>query len=146
MDVANAVSRGDEIEHTGRRVAYRGAEYDVAWCAMSGTPAVGYFPGSAGARENPSVQAAIQVLKNAGLTPVVFGEPVGERAFNVERDGFTVGLGETSRRAGGEVLLCAIGRTGVEQHPRAVETLREAGWTVSSARRDDGAHYALPPA
>ncbi|MFF4188146.1 hypothetical protein ACFYZ9_33625 [Streptomyces sp. NPDC001691] len=145
VDLANAVRRGDDIEQTGRRVVYGQAsvEYDVAWCAKSSTPAVGWFPGFEGDRERPHVQEAIRLLVDAGLTPVVYGEPIGTRSYQVEQDGFMVSAGDKMPEH--RVALSIIGRS-AEQHPRVVEVLRSAGWSVHSDRADDLFHEASPPA
>ncbi|MCZ1012342.1 hypothetical protein [Streptomyces lydicus] len=149
VDVANAVLRGAEFERTGRRVAYETREYDVAWCPKSSTPAVGYFPGRrAEDRRTPFMDAAIGRLVDAGLTPAVFGESVGDGAFMVEQEGFQVNSAALALHGSSRVWVSLCGRgIALAEHGRAVEVLREAGWTVSPAGFDDeGIHEAFPPA
>lgn len=148
VDVANAVLRGAALQRTGRRVAYESQEYNVAWCPKSSTPAVGYFPGRhAEDRRTPFMDAAIGLLADAGLTPAVFGEPVGDYAFMVEQEGFQVGSAPQARRGSPRVWVSLCGRgIALAEHGRAVEVLREAGWTVNPAGFDDeGIHEAFPP-
>ncbi|MFJ4342651.1 hypothetical protein [Streptomyces sp. NPDC088915] len=149
VDVANAVLRGATFERTGRRMAYESEEYDVAWCPKSSTPAVGYFPGRhAEDQRTPFMDAAIGLLVDAGLTPAVFGEPVGEGAFMVEQEGFQVGTAPQARRGSPRVWVSLCGRgVALAEHGRAVEVLREAGWTVNPSGFDsEGIHEAFPPA
>ncbi|MFE1270589.1 hypothetical protein [Streptomyces sp. NPDC058758] len=150
VNVANAVRRGVDIEHSGRRVAYRApsGEFKVAWCPKSGAPAVGYFPGRGdGERVTPSVRAAIGLLTDAGLTPAHFGESVGHGGFMVEQEGFKVGVAPLAEGESTRVWVSSCGRGAVAEHARAVEVLREAGWTVNPAGFDDESiHEAFPPA
>ncbi|MER5617685.1 hypothetical protein [Streptomyces sp. NPDC002215] len=149
VDVANAVLRGATFERTGRRVAYESQEYNVAWCPKSSTPTVGYFPGRhAEDRRTPFTDAAIGLLIDAGLTPAVFGEPVGDGAFMVEQKGFQVNSAPQAQHGSPRVWVSLCGRgIALAELGRAVEVLREAGWTVNPAGFDDeGIHEAFPPA
>ncbi|MFJ8301322.1 hypothetical protein ACIQ9R_36225 [Streptomyces sp. NPDC094447] len=150
VNVANAVRRGVDIEQTGRRVAYEApsGEFDVAWCPKSSAPAVGYFPGRGyGDRLTPSVREAIRLLTDAGLTPARFGEPVSDGGFMVEQEGFKVGVAPLAEGDSPRVWVSLCGRgIALAEHARAVEVLREAGWTVNPTGFDDeGIHEAFPP-
>ncbi|MGW2027710.1 hypothetical protein [Streptomyces decoyicus] len=147
VDVANALRRGDDIDRTGRRVAYGelSVEYEVAWCAKSSAPAVGYFPGL-NHEHTPSVDTAIGLLLDAGLVPAIFGESVGKGTLMVEQDGFQVGTAPVASTGSPRIWLTVAGCSAVVQHVRAVDVLREAGWTVNPSGFDDEtAHEAFPP-
>lgn len=146
VDIANAVLRSATFERTGRRVAYESQEYDVAWCPKSSTPAVGYFPGrNPEDRRTPLMDTAIQLLVDAGLTPAIFGEPVGDRGFMVEQEGFQVNSAPQARHGSPHLWVSLCGRgIAVAEHGRAVEVLQKAGWTVNSSGYD-GLHEAFPP-
>ncbi|MFB7836002.1 hypothetical protein [Streptomyces sp. NPDC056056] len=147
VDIANAVLRAAPFERTGRRVAYEAQEHDVAWCPKSSNPAVGYFPGrNPEDRRTPLMDVAIQLLVDAGLTPAIFGDPIGDGAFMVEQEGFQVNSAPPSRHGSASVWVSLCGRgIALAEHGRAVEVLQEAGWTVNPSAYD-GLHEAFPPA
>ncbi|MFE2852683.1 hypothetical protein ACFXJO_16325 [Streptomyces lavendulae] len=146
VDIANAVLRSAPFERTGRRVAYESQEYDVAWCPKSSTPAVGYFPRrNPEDRRTPHMDAAIQLLVGAGLTPAIFGEPVGDGAFMVEQEGFQVNTAPHARHGSPPLWVSLCGRgIALDEHGPAVEVLQEAGWTVTPSEYE-GLHEVFPP-
>ncbi|PRH78379.1 hypothetical protein C6N75_15200 [Streptomyces solincola] len=144
VQTANALRAGREVAQQGRMVTWRAPErYEVRWVPKSSTPTVGYFPGF---QRGPVQDDAIAVLVAAGLRMVVYGEPIGEGAWQCEQNGVMVTAAEpTGERAAG-VSVDAIGRGMEEQTERVPEVLRAAGWTVTADRSWTGAWAAFPPA
>ncbi|MFI5859278.1 hypothetical protein [Streptomyces parvulus] len=151
---ANALRAGREVTQQGRMVSWRESapvlngsrspeKYEVRWVPKSSTPSVGYFPGF---ERGPVQDDAVAVLVAAGLRMVVYGEPIGEGAWQCERPGVMVTAAvPTGERAAG-VFVDAIGRGMEEQTERVPEVLRAAGWTVETDRSWTGAWAAFPPA
>ncbi|AWI32652.1 hypothetical protein [Streptomyces tirandamycinicus] len=156
VQVANALRAGRAVTEVGRMVAW--AEpvpmltrahppltYDVQWVPKSAAPAVGYFPSPAWQR-GPAENAAITLLIEGGLQPVVYGESVGDGAWMCEQNGFMVSAADPTNLSVPGIHVDAIGQSAHEQQERVPEVLRGAGWRVEGDRGWAGAWTAFPPA
>ncbi|RSS95082.1 hypothetical protein EF903_05430 [Streptomyces sp. WAC05292] len=152
VDVANALRDGYDVVQEGRRVAYATAypgrahwplTYRVQWVPKATAPAVGYFP-DAEWKRGPDVDAAIKVLIDGGIQPVVYGESVGH-GFMCEQDGFMVSGADLGDPSVPGVHISAMGQAADVK--RAPEVLRDAGWTFRNREADwPGDWTAFPPA
>ncbi|WP_030372390.1 hypothetical protein [Streptomyces rimosus] len=145
VDVANVLLY-DEVESTGRMVAYSLPEedlYHVQWVPKSTTPAVGRFPEW---RRHADVDAAIALLADAGLRLVRYGESIGKGSYLCEETGLMVSAVAPSGEKAPGVCLSEIGTDDAEERERAGGVLRAAGWRVEPDTAWPGHLLAYPPA
>ncbi|MFJ5142958.1 hypothetical protein [Streptomyces sp. NPDC088707] len=143
VDVANALRHGIELEHSGPMVTYVPRPGSVVqWAPKASAPSVGFFPKWT---RTADMDAAITLLVEAELHPVVYGVELGDGGVMCEASGFLVGPPHDGEIGRG-VHLSEIGSEHPGEIERAAEVLRAAGWTVEADPAWDGWYEAFPPA
>ncbi|MFB8025919.1 MULTISPECIES: hypothetical protein [unclassified Streptomyces] len=152
VHVANALLVGRDVAQYGRMLAYSAplraaapGEYSVRWVPKSSKPAVGYFPGP-GWQRGPQEDVVIRLLIDAGLSPVVYGESVGEGGFMCESDGFMVSAASPFDLTVRGINVDEIGLTNSQVTEQVRVALEAAGWDVTGDDSWPGAWTVLPPA